>query len=579
MSKVENAADTEPDFDEVIHATGYFGRYHALQGTLQMLIGFSVAFPLLSIVFTGYEVPHKCKELGNITSDHLQHVVINNSTSLEYGECQIEVENNISGVVKKDYLPCVAGHNYSQPTYVSFVAEWDLVCELAGLGELSQTVMMLGQGFGGLIFSILADKYGRKPVYIATLFGLSALCFGMAFSNGILVYIIIRFLIGGFQQGSGLTAYTIFVEMLTTEHRPLAGTVGGVVWSLSVMTLAPIAYLMKDFSWRYLQIALSVVTLYVFALYCTLDESLRWLLANNRRDECRRIIRKSTSMNASNVKKALDVFERTSGTVCKAVVVEPSNTVDKVTDGDSSLLVNDVKVDGETEGLVDSSQKYTILDLFRHKAILYTSAITWYIWTVNSLTYYGLFLTATSLAGDRFLNFFLSCVVEIPGTVSVYFMLKRFGRRQVAMIYHFMAGASLILSVIILTTAGDTRAGSSVATALNMFGKFSITGSFNALFIYSPELFPTNLRTAGLGMGSAMSRIGGMTAPYSDRLADKVIWGPGALFGTLCLIATFLIRYLPETKGRELPTTIEEINEMYTRKRKPKMEDGTQDDG
>lgn len=71
---------------------------------------------------------------------------------------------------------------------------------MAGLGELSQTVMMLGQGFGGLIFSMLADKYGRKPVYIATLFGLSALCFGMAFSNGILVYIIIRFLIGGFQQ-------------------------------------------------------------------------------------------------------------------------------------------------------------------------------------------------------------------------------------------------------------------------------------------------------------------------------------------------------------------------------------------
>lgn len=85
-------------------------------------------------------------------------------------------------------------------------------------------------------------------------------------------------------------------------------------------------------------------------------------------------------MNASNVRKALDVFERTSGTVCKAVVVEPSNTVDKVTDGDSSLLVNDVKVDGETEGPVDSSKKYTILDLFRHRAILYTSAITWYIW-------------------------------------------------------------------------------------------------------------------------------------------------------------------------------------------------------
>ncbi|XP_067665249.1 organic cation transporter protein-like [Haliotis asinina] len=576
MGGMEKAADAEPDFDEVINATGYFGRYHLLQGTLQMLIGFSVAYPLLSIVFTGYEIPHKCKELGNMTNINLQHVVINNSTRIEYGECEIKVENNISGAVKKDYLPCVAGHNYSQPTYVSFVAEWDLVCEKAGLGELSQTMMMLGQGFGGLIFSIMADKYGRKPIYIATLYGLAALCFGMAFSNGILVYIIIRFLIGAFQQGSGLTAYTILVEMLTTEHRPLAGTIGGIVWSLSVMTLAPVAYLMRDFSWRYLQITTSCVTLYVFILYCTLDESLRWLLTNNKTDESRRIVRKATAMNKSNVSNAVKVLERTVRLVSQTVVASAPNTADKVSGG-SSLLVNDIKVDGESEGRVDDGVKYSVLDLFRHKAILYTSAITWYIWTVNSLTYYGLFLTATSLAGDRFLNFFLSCVVEIPGTISVYFMLKRFGRRQVAMIYHFMAGTSLILSVIILTTAGDTHAGGSAATALNMFGKFAITGSFNALFIYSPELFPTNLRTAGLGMGSAMSRVGGMTAPYSDRLAAKVIWGPGALFGTLCLIATFLIRFLPETKGRELPTTIEEINEMYSRKRKPKQ-DEKQDD-
>ena len=39
----------------------------------------------------------------------------------------------------------------------------------------------------------------------------------------------------------------------------------------------------------------------------------------------------------------------------------------------------------------------------------------------------------------------------------------------------------------------------------------------------------------------------------------KFIWGPGALFGVMCLVAAFLVTYLPETKGRELPTTIEEM--------------------
>ena len=46
---------------------------------------------------------------------------------------------------------------------------------------------------------------------------------------------------------------------------------------------------------------------------------------------------------------------------------------------------------------------------------------------VISLVYYGLSLSTATMAGDRFLNAFLSGLVEIPAYTSSFFVLQRQG--------------------------------------------------------------------------------------------------------------------------------------------------------
>ncbi len=46
--------------------------------------------------------------------------------------------------------------------------------------------------------------------------------------------------------------------------------------------------------------------------------------------------------------------------------------------------------------------------------------------------------------------------------------------------------------------------------------------------------------------------------------ARKVAWLPNVVFGALCLIAAIFTLLLPETLGRPLPQTIEEV-EQWTR--------------
>jgi hypothetical protein len=70
---------------------------------------------------------------------------------------------------------------------------------------------------------------------------------------------------------------------------------------------------------------------------------------------------------------------------------------------------------------------------------MYNFAITWYITTTqlkkkyyfhnrltNALVYYGLMLTSTQLAGDRYLNFFINVGVELPAVISFVFLVKRY---------------------------------------------------------------------------------------------------------------------------------------------------------
>ncbi|XP_041363345.1 solute carrier family 22 member 6-A-like, partial [Gigantopelta aegis] len=100
-------------------------------------------------------------------------------------------------------------------------------------------------------------------------------------------------------------------------------------------------------------------------------------------------------------------------------------------------------------------------------------------------------------------------------------------------------------------------------TVLTLTGKAGISGSFGLMFMYTPELFPINLRNVGLGMCSAFARIGGMLAPFASLLAGYAFWAPGTIFGMCCLAVAVLVTFLPETTGRELPQTIEEMAAWY----------------
>ncbi|KAJ8316721.1 hypothetical protein KUTeg_005727, partial [Tegillarca granosa] len=254
---------------------------------------------------------------------------------------------------------CVNGHTYPVPKDRTFVTELDLVCERAGLSELSQTLIMIGQAFGAAIFTSLADRYGRKPIHVFCHIGLFGITLGLAFIQSYTAFAVLRFFVGGL----GLTSAILMIEMLPMQSRYIPECLGLTTWTTGVCLVAVFGYFMRNLSWRYMQIALAMV----------IDESVRWLIANGKIKEAERIIRKAARWNRITYEDVMKRVTEKTGQVALATVSTVFTLIGKyaITGSFStiflytpelyptnlSFLHPDFKIKGATERFVSSPEE------------------------------------------------------------------------------------------------------------------------------------------------------------------------------------------------------------------------------
>ena len=70
----------------------------------------------------------------------------------------------------------------------------------------------------------------------------------------------------------------------------------------------------------------------------------------------------------------------------------------------------------------------------------------------------------------------------------------------------------MLLSGTAAISAGFMDDGTS-KIALALIGKFGASASFGIVYLYTAELYPTQIRSTAIGMCSMMARIGGFAAP------------------------------------------------------------------
>lgn len=189
-----------------------------------------------------------------------------------------------------------------------------------------------------------------------------------------------------------------------------------------------------------------------------------------------------------------------------------------------------------------------------------STLMLWIVWFMVVFSYYGMFLWLPSvmvLKGFSLINSFgyvlIMTLAQLPGYFVAAWLIEKWGRKTV-------------LSLFLLGTAGSAL-GFGMATSLpmlltaGMLLSFFNLGAWGALYAYSPEQYPTIVRSSGSGMAAGIGRIGGIVGPLLVGHLLGANWSVTGIFGIFTasiLVAIVAIIFLgKETMGVKLSDTIE----------------------
>ncbi|KAI8482966.1 hypothetical protein Bbelb_392660 [Branchiostoma belcheri] len=532
------------DYDKILQHVGEFGTHQKKMSFLVYLPVMTMGMHTMAMVFLAATPAHRCRapegdvlaarynwtepeklnatipwtkdDDGNLVRSSCERYDL--SALLSNGNLNGTLDGLLSNLTTKS---CDVGWHYDRSQYKSSITmESDIVCGNKWLAKMAQSIYMVGFLVGSLAFGDISDRVGRKIVYFGTV-ALQCFCgIACSFAHNYIAFVVLRFFIGAAGVGAYVTGFVLVSEVVGTSKRTLVGTLEYVFFVLGYVIMGGIAYFVR--TWNMLQLIISLPGVVWLPLWFLVTESPRWLLAKGRTEEARGIVEKMAEKNGVDFPEALwnDMLKEED---------EPEEQEQKKPD-----------------------YLYSVLDLVRTANMAKKSLIIFINWAVITMVYYGLSLNTSSLGGDDYINFTVSGLVEFPALAVSMLLVEKWGRRPSHCL--FMIGGGLAC-ISVLFVPKDL---SIVATVLAMVGKFGISGSFNVIYIWSGELYPTVIRNLGMGVASMWARIGGIVSPFIALSMD--VWGPlpYIIFGGLSVVAGVLCLILPETLNFPLAQTLEE---------------------
>lgn len=159
-------------------------------------------------------------------------------------------------------------------------------------------------------------------------------------------------------------------------------------------------------------------------------------------------------------------------------------------------------------------------------------------------TWIGKLLTDSGLDVAKSIGFVLAMALwGIPGFLSAAYLIERLGRRYCLAGYTIGSGLAAY--------AYGQSTGTTELIVSGSILQFCFFGMFSAIFAYTPELFPTPSRGAGVGSATALGRLGSVFGPIAVP-ALLTAGGTGLVFGTSAVLftigAVIVLTRLPETK-------------------------------
>ncbi|MFJ9180499.1 MFS transporter [Streptomyces sp. NPDC102360] len=387
----------------------------------------------------------------------------------------------------------------------------------------------LGMFVGANVLSVLADRFGRRKMFLVNLGLYSLFSLASAFAQDATQLSVLRFL-----AGLGLGAELVLVDTYLAEFLPrkvrgryiawayTLGFVGVPVAALLGARLVAKHELFGVDGWRWLLVGGALGAAFIQLLRTRLPESPRWLVSRGRAAEADAVVRGIESQAPAAIE------QRGPGqSPATATPVQRPETAD--------------------------AQKVPLSQMFKPPYARRT--VMWWIFQIlQTVGYYGFGSLAPvvlqakghtvteslTYAALSYLGYPVGSALSVPLIDRIerrtLIILSALGIAAFGLVFGFAEASWLIVGAGFLLTVCS-----------NVFS--------NAFHVYQTEIFPTGMRSSAIGIAYSLSRLTSVVLPFiaidvlEDLGANAVFIGSGVLMLVLCLNVRLLG---PRTTGRSL---------------------------
>jgi putative MFS transporter len=366
---------------------------------------------------------------------------------------------------------------------------------------------LVGIFFGAIIGSRLADRYGRRVVLQYTLFVTTIAAAAYFLVNNQETLLLVRGVVG-FGLGVILSvAAPLLSEFAPRKHRTAILSYLNIVWFLGYMIAYYSALLLSEqgVSWRWLLASSFVPMAIAFFLTLGTSESLRWLMSRGRVEEARSLVKRHYGQDY---------------------------------DVDDLVVPDEKKV--SYAGLF--GKRYRARTAF--SCIFYTAQVTVFF---AVYLYLPRIVDALGLPGNTLTYLIVDVVTLAAYFLGLYISLRIRRRPWVIWSFWICVIAPVVLAVNSLPLW-------IAAIAFTVFIVISNAAS-NLEFVYPPEIFPTEVRSSGMGLTVATARIGSILSVWvlpSLLVSLGISWTMVLLGAVSAIGAVASMLWAPETKDLTL---------------------------
>lgn len=329
----------------------------------------------------------------------------------------------------------------------------------------------IGQAAGGLLLSPFVDRFGRKRMLLIMLAGFALATLTSVFATSVSSFALTRFAAGMLAGGLLPAAGSLVADISTLKRR--SAMVGIVYAGIAMGTVGAsvlVALLLNDVGWRGMYVIGAIVPLLMIVpLIFFLPESPLHLA--RKRAPAEQIL---------------------------AALRRLSFSLDPETRFKHPVQPRKVRI--------------SVLEIFADRRGLFTLML-WFTCVCGqiSVNLFGLGATFfNEFEGVSLTDFAVYASIAGLATIvagfSTGFVMDRFGRYQVVALYALLDAASLV-------GMGFFPFGSALFVAAIVGAGFFGVGTYQALNITTPIVYPAALRSAAVGWKGSVSRLGSSAAP------------------------------------------------------------------